>query len=225
MKQSHIILAQSVWHDCVACRPSADGAKVSKSKSKSFPNIFSTHFQWPAIFFWGGGNRLVYATDSVSVFHEIGCRYLNQNFNPDLICSLSLKAFKSHIFRHSSPRPEPIRQKFNWWLLSLQTVHIAPASVWITGQQIPPADSPEHLDLIRRVALTLGLAGLDRPDRLGLRSVVDSEVWSEGKKLADRSSRSATTARLGPRRPRPVLRLGWSGFGLGLFKTLRPDKT
>lgn len=79
--------------------------------------------------------------------------------------------------------------------------------IYVNPSKVASLDSPEHLDLIRRVALTVWLAGLDRPDRLGLRSIVDREVWSEGEKLADRSGRSATAGRLSPS---PNVSLGWS---------------
>lgn len=82
--------------------------------------------------------------------------------------------------------------------------------------------SPEHLDLLRRVALTVGLARLDRPHRLRLWSVVEREVRSEGEKLSRRSLRSARTAGLGSRGSCPVLSLSCSRFGLRLFETLRP---
>lgn len=64
-------------------------------------------------------------------------------------------------------------------------------------QLIGPLASPEHLDLLRRVALALGLTGLDRPNRLRLIAVTEAEVWPEGEKLANRSSRTATTIGLG----------------------------
>ena len=85
------------------------------------------------------------------------------------------------------------------------TMCVNPSEVFI-AQQNPPSGSPEHLDLLRRVPLTLGLAGLDRPDRLW--SVMEAEVWPEGEELADRSPRTDTTAGLGSRRPGPVL--SWS---------------
>lgn len=84
--------------------------------------------------------------------------------------------------------------------------------------------SPEHLDLLWRIALALGLAGLDRPDGVGLWSVLEGEVWPEGKKLTWGSPRTRTTTGLGTRSPRSVLSLGWSGFRLRLFETFSSEE-
>lgn len=81
---------------------------------------------------------------------------------------------------------------------------------------------PEHLDLLRCVPLTLRVAGLHRSDRLRLGSVAEGEVWPQGEKLPDRSSRTSRTAGFGSRRSRFVVTLSCSRSGLGLFQALGP---
>lgn len=85
--------------------------------------------------------------------------------------------------------------------------------------------SPEHLDLLRSVSLTLRLAGLYCSDWLRLWTVTEGEVRSEGEKLSDRSSRTTCSAGFGSRTARFVRTLSCSRSGLGLFETLSPVRT
>lgn len=85
--------------------------------------------------------------------------------------------------------------------------------------------SPEHLDLLGSVALTLRLAGLYCSDWLRLWTVTEGEVRSQGEKLSDRSPTTTCSAGFGSRTAWFVRTLSCSRSGLGLFETLGPVRT